>query len=102
MMDVINIRTDGRPRTQYLYVGRGSTWGNKYKITRYQNRQEVLHRFLITIISMSDDERKAWLKGVAEALRQGKPLGCYCAPEDCHAMILAAYARHHYNLDPRT
>lgn len=104
MTDVVNTRhLSTIDRDQTLYVGRGSPWGNQYPIipgNPHANRDNVIQNYLRWVLQMNEDIRKEWDRPVARALQRGMKLRCFCAPEDCHAMILAAFARADHNLDP--
>ena len=69
-----------------VYIGRGSPWGNPYRIPADGNRQEVIALY------------KQWLRQQPELLRRiardlrGKRLGCFCKPLPCHGDILAFVA----------
>jgi hypothetical protein len=68
-----------------VYVGRPSKWGNPFVIGRDGSRAEVLEKF------------ERWLTANPALMSQlhelrGKRLGCFCAPLDCHADILARLA----------
>jgi hypothetical protein len=74
---VVNVRTDRCD----VYVGRPSKWGNPFVIGRDGNRKEVIVKY------------EAWVLGEVELLRclpelAGKKLGCWCAPQPCHAEVL--------------
>jgi hypothetical protein len=74
---VVNVRTDRCD----VYVGRPSKWGNPFVIGRDGNRKEVIVKY------------EAWILGEVELLRclpelAGKKLGCWCAPQPCHAEVL--------------
>lgn len=60
-----------------VYVGRGSSWGNPFCITEYQDRDEACDRFEQEVLPKLD----------LSALR-GKHLVCFCAPKRCHADAL--------------
>ena len=65
-----------------IYIGRGSPWGNPFKIGPDGTRDEVCDRF----------EREVLPKLDLEPLR-GKDLVCFCAPQRCHGdSILRALA----------
>ena len=66
-----------------VYIGRGSVWGNPFVIGKDGNRQEVIAKYAL------------WLKNNQELLGRlpeldGKRLGCFCKPEDCHGDMLVA------------
>lgn len=60
-----------------IYVGRGSPWGNPFKISVYQDRETVIQRF-----------EKEQLPLLDLTPLRGKDLVCFCAPKACHADIL--------------
>jgi len=72
-----------------VYVGRGSPFGNPFKIGRDGNRLRVIQRF------------EAWLKAQPELMERvavelkDKDLVCHCAPRYCHAEILYEIANGH-------
>jgi hypothetical protein len=84
--------------SQHEYVGRrgivfvegerfpktDSPWANPYKITATQDRATVLSLYETYMRKKLEDPE------VAKALLalKGKTLGCWCAPEPCHANIL--------------
>lgn len=90
-----------------VYVGRrdsGMHYGNPF--THYpiagtcaaihvRTREEAVARFETWVRGESDRDveprRREWILGNLEALR-GRVLGCYCAPELCHANVLIRLA----------
>jgi len=80
---VVNIR-HGEPYD--VYIGRGSPFGNPFKIGKDADRDAVVesyrHYFLTKLHLDADFTQKVI------ALR-GKRLGCYCAPERCHGEVIA-------------
>lgn len=67
-----------------IYVGRPTKWGNPYVIGKDGTREQVIAKY------------REWLNDRPElvtALRDLKPtsLTCWCAPEPCHADVLAEY-----------
>jgi hypothetical protein len=56
-----------------VYIGRGSPWGNPFKIGRDGTRDEVCDRYEREVLPTLD----------LEPLR-GKDLVCFCAPLRCH------------------
>jgi hypothetical protein len=56
-----------------VYIGRGSPWGNPFKIGEHGNRDEVCDLFERVTLPTLD----------LEPLR-GKNLVCFCAPQRCH------------------
>lgn len=56
-----------------IYIGRGSPWGNPFKIGEHGNRDQVCDRFENEI-----------LPGLDVSSLRGKNLVCFCAPHRCH------------------
>ena len=96
---VVNVRDYpleyGQP---YIYVGRympgrfrGHPLGNPFKVPRkatLAQRQECLEKYRAWLAE--HPLRDALLEQLANKVRQtGYPLGCWCAPELCHADVLA-------------
>jgi hypothetical protein len=67
------------PAHNSRYIGRGSLWGNPFKIGEHGTRDEVCDRFEREILPTLD----------LEPLR-GKHLVCYCAPLRCHGDSILA------------
>ena len=92
---VFNKRTDGALIPDgAVYVGRPSKWGNPFPVKLHGRHAAVaLYR--------------EWLKTAAEAgplraaIRHGelheRDLVCWCAPEECHAHVLAEMSIKHYD-----
>ena len=81
-------RTKGwRMPENTVYVGRGSIWGNPYKIEGMITREMVLAEFRRYVQTRSEDFLKNWL-----APLRGKDLACWCKETDaCHADILLEF-----------
>jgi len=60
-----------------IYIGRGSPWGNPFKIGIDGNREAVINKFECEILPKLD----------LTTLR-GKHLVCFCKPARCHGDIL--------------
>ena len=66
-----------------VYVGRGSKWGNPYRIKDYTNptdRDQVIELYRKNVLPRFSKEDLEFLKG--------KNLLCYCAPQPCHGDLL--------------
>lgn len=78
-MTVVNKRTH-TPTPNDVYIGRGSKWGNPFKITNARNREKVISMY------------KLWIQGTSlmKDLHElkDKTLVCYCAPLACHGNVL--------------
>lgn len=102
--DCINQKdTPHRDRGKSYYIGRGSvsSYGNPYHVQQYGRTRSIL-LYLAMVMEMDRNERITWLRPIAENLRHGRKLRCYCAPLDCHGMVLAGLARFYYNLGEPT
>ena len=70
-----------------VYIGRGSIWGNPYKIGTDGSREEVIQKY----------RKYLWNRIKAGKISKediltlkGKVLGCYCKPLACHGDVLVA------------
>jgi hypothetical protein len=79
---VVNKRS-GEPYD--VYIGRGSKWGNPYRIGIDGNRETVIAKYELFLRASP---------GLLRALPtlRGKVLGCYCKPAACHGDVLARLA----------
>ena len=68
-----------------VYIGRGSKWGNPFRIGRDGTRDEVIIKYAERLLN----DRS--LLGSIEELT-GKFLVCYCSPEACHGDVLIELA----------
>lgn len=75
-----------------LYIGRGSDWGNPYKIGRDGDRGEVLAKYKQYLLR---GEGRHLLARIGEL--EGLTLGCFCSPDGgltaedethCHGQLL--------------
>ena len=67
-----------------VYIGRGSPWGNPFKIGVHGTRDEVCDRFERDVLPALD----------VSSLR-GKHLVCFCAPSRCHGDAILRKANEH-------
>lgn len=83
MTTVININHTAA--MDYVYIGRGSIWGNPYKIGRDGTREQVIEKYRVHIV-----KRLLIEEGLVDELMKldGQTLGCYCKPESCHGDVL--------------
>lgn len=75
-----------------VYVGRGSKWGNPFRIGVDGDRDTVIAKYKSYFMANS-----RLLNDVHEL--HGKVLGCYCAPLACHADFLVHMAEAAHTLD---
>lgn len=69
-----------------VYIGRGSPWGNPFKIGRDGDRSEVIERYKWWFV-----QQPGKMQAARTELR-GRILGCYCSPLACHGHFLARVA----------
>jgi hypothetical protein len=81
-MKVLNKAVRNSEHANSVYIGRGSPWGNRYKIGVHGDREEVIRKFReyaeAVILEYPD-----WLEPL-----KGKDLVCFCAPLACHGDVL--------------
>lgn len=85
LTQVINIHTQGG---DYIYIGRGSPFGNPFKIGEDGTREEVIEKYRHYFY-----DRLSWdsnFKEKVESLR-GCVIGCFCKPQPCHGDIIKEY-----------
>ena len=83
MVNVIHIKNK-LGATNEVYIGRGSKWGNPYKIGVDGNRQEVIAKYRVYLA------KHPTLSNHFNEL-VGKTLVCYCKPKACHGDVLVEY-----------
>ncbi len=69
---VHNMRANTAPEGA-IYCGRGSKWGNPFRIGEHGTRAQVIDRFRVEVLPKLD----------VRPLR-GKHLVCFCEPKPCH------------------
>lgn len=84
MCKVLNKRVTGVP-VGAVYVGRGSKWGNPFRIGPDGDRAAVIAK------------HERWLADQHHLLRaldelRGRDLVCFCAPLPCHGDLLSRLA----------
>jgi hypothetical protein len=80
----VNLRS-----SQYdVYIGRGSPFGNRYRIGAHGTRAEVIESYRTAFLkrieidpSFAAEVRALW----------GKRLGCYCKPLACHGDVIVEW-----------
>jgi hypothetical protein len=64
-----------------LYIGRGTLWGNPFKIGVDGTREEVIDKYRRYVLNSPEI-----LSRLCEL--KGKKLGCSCKPYKCHGDVL--------------
>lgn len=85
MATVVNKRTSPYD----VYIGRGSIWGNPFRIGPDGTRADVIRKF--TDYAQAKYDSGEWTDDMIKQLK-GKRLACYCAPLACHGDVLAKAA----------
>ena len=73
-----------------VYIGRGSKWGNPFRMCIDGTREEVIikyYQWLKGQISSPNGKSPPKLEDAVQELK-GKVLGCFCKPLACHGDIL--------------
>jgi hypothetical protein len=71
------------------YPSRASRFANPFHIGKDGDRQEVINKYRIWLDAQL---RSGRITAEDLAALHGKRLGCWCAPEPCHAQVLLEYA----------
>ncbi|MGK2853795.1 MAG: DUF4326 domain-containing protein [Microbacteriaceae bacterium] len=77
-----------RREREEAYIGRGSLFGNPYRIGEHGTRAEVIAKYRVDFEDRLSNE--PGFGAAVEALR-GKALGCYCKPQACHGDVIVEY-----------
>ncbi len=88
MCNVIHIR-DKKNTADEVYIGRGSKWGNPFKIGKDGNRDDVIDKYYNYITNKPE-----LMNSLYELT--GKTLVCFCKPKACHGDILANLEKEYY------
>ena len=73
------------PKPEGVYIGRGSPFGNPFRIGEDGTREEVIEAYREVFYAMPE------LQALARKKLLGKDLVCYCAPLPCHGDVIAEY-----------
>ena len=73
-----------------VYIGRGSKWGNPFRIGIDGTREEVIVKYCDYLVNRDD-----LIAALPEI--KGKTIGFFCSPLPCHGDILAELADTLYN-----
>jgi hypothetical protein len=83
-------RTKGwRMPENTVYVGRGTPWGNPFRVTQALPAEDVVKVYREWLM----DERRFQLRANLRHYLRGKNLACWCAlDQPCHADVLLELA----------
>ena len=78
-----------RLQEEDAYIGRGSPFGNPFRIGEHGSREQVIEAYRTHFADMlTDPEFKARVVELA-----GLRLGCYCKPAACHGDVIVEWLR---------
>ncbi len=77
-----------------VYIGRGSIFGNPYRIGKDGNRKEVINLYRRYVLSGTNI---LLLKAIYDLPREAI-LGCYCKPKDCHGDIIVEMYNNYWEI----
>lgn len=78
-----------------VYIGRGSKWGNPFKIGEKYSREESIRKFT-QYFYRGIKSGKFTIDEILEL--DGKRLGCFCKPQSCHGDVIVR-AVEYYKLE---
>ena len=84
VVNIYSIPEDWESDPDYVYIGRGSKWGNPWIIGNL-TRREVIERYEVDLLdsALMDDLHEL----------EGKFLVCHCAPLPCHGDVLVKWLK---------
>ncbi len=68
-----------------VYIGRGSRWGNPFRMHKEEDRNLVVSQYRIYLFEQLQSGEVTPEDLLA---LDGKRLGCYCAPRACHGDVI--------------
>lgn len=74
-----------RFQSEDVYIGRGSKWGNPFRIGENGSRMEVIGKYRHYLWGLI---RKGIVTPEELVCLDEKKLGCYCSPRPCHGHVL--------------
>src|SRR3989304_2942302 len=72
---------------EYVYIGRGSPYGNPFVIGKDGTREEVIEKYRVYLSKKL--ENPEFLMMVLRL--RGKTLGCFCKPKECHGDVIKEF-----------
>lgn len=73
------------PPADAIYIGRGSRWGNPYRIGQDGDRYEVIAKYRL---HLWEQVKAGEVTTEDLAALHDRDLVCYCAPAPCHGDVL--------------
>ncbi|MDD3039048.1 DUF4326 domain-containing protein [Bacteroides sp.] len=86
VVNVRNCEKGWKNNEQYVFIGRGSKWGNPFFMKDESKRDEVIEKYKKYCIE------SGLAKDVSEL--KGKILVCFCKPKRCHGDVLLEMLNH--------
>ena len=84
-MKVVNIKYSAYD----VYIGRGSKWGNPFRINKTTSREDVIQKYEEYLRNNSH-----LMQSLIEL--KDKILGCHCYPKQCHGdVLIKLYGENH-------
>ena len=81
-----------------VYIGRGSPFGNPFRIGKDGTRDEVIKKYREWFYKRLTDP---WFSDKVHSLK-GKVLACWCKPDVCHGDIIVEYLENEQQNIPTT
>ena len=78
-----------------VYIGRGSIWGNPFKISADCTREQAIAKYRVYLWEGLCSDVSNGINYESLSSLHELRLGCYCSPKACHGDVLlraAAYA----------
>lgn len=85
-----------RTNPQYVFIGRGSKWGNEYSHLQYSQAKYRVKTRDEAVSSFVEHQLPKLLPFISE-LGPNKILVCYCHPQSCHGHALSTAANQFYS-----
>ena len=73
-----------------IYIGRGSKWGNPFT---HISDKKTKADFIVDTREQAIESYRDWILNQPQLLKalhelEGKTLGCFCNPKECHGDVL--------------
>jgi hypothetical protein len=102
MMGTVTVVNKYKHESNYIYIGRGSVFGNPFPMNGENDRDECIEKFYYYFKkimfsnsqnSASHDILKKSVLDLIERVYNGETiyLGCFCKPKACHGDVIKRY-----------